>query len=214
MLSTVGFGLLDSAPGLDIARFVEGVGGACSWAGGLAWIVAATPPERRGAVMGTALGTAIGGSLFGPPIGALASAVGRPALFCAAGGRTRRCCSSRSASCPDRRGTSDQPVADVLRVLHRPALAGAMWLMVLPAIVSGVFNVLGPLRLHRLGAGAGVIGATFLAGAGLEAADLARRRALLRSPRPHAAAARRHWLRSRSAWAASRCPPQRWHWGC
>src|SRR5580698_6287642 len=50
-LSTVGFALLDTAPVLDIARFVEGVGGACSWAGGLAWIVAATAPERRGAVM-------------------------------------------------------------------------------------------------------------------------------------------------------------------
>ena len=44
-----------------------------------------------------------------------------------------------------------------------------MWLMVLPAIVSGTFNVLGPLRLHELGAGAGVIGLTFLVAAGIEA---------------------------------------------
>ena len=45
-----------------------------------------------------------------------------------------------------------------------------MWLVALPAIASGMLNVLGPLRLHRLGAAAGVIGATFLAAAGLEAA--------------------------------------------
>jgi len=75
--STVAFGWLNSALSLDLARFVEGVGGACSWAGGIAWIVAATPVQRRGAVIGRALAMAIGGSLFGPAIGAVASAVGR-----------------------------------------------------------------------------------------------------------------------------------------
>src|SRR5437588_3689648 len=37
--STLAFGFLHDAALLDGARFVEGVGGACSWAGGLAWIV-------------------------------------------------------------------------------------------------------------------------------------------------------------------------------
>jgi MFS family permease len=168
-LSTVGFALLDTAPGLDIARFVEGVGGACSWAGGLAWIVAATAPERRGAVMGTALGWAIGGSLLGPAVGALASAVGRPVLFCVLAA-VPVALLVPIGKLADRRGTSDQPVAEVVRILRRPALAGSMWLMALPAVFSGVFNVLGPLRLHGLGAGAGVIGAVFLVGAGLETA--------------------------------------------
>ena len=45
-----------------------------------------------------------------------------------------------------------------------------MWLVALPAIASGLVNVLGPLRLHALGAGAVVIGAAFLAGAAIEAA--------------------------------------------
>jgi MFS family permease len=40
----------------------------------------------------------------------------------------------------------------------------------LPAVASGLVNVLGPLRLHQLGAGAAVIGAAFLAGAAIEAA--------------------------------------------
>jgi MFS family permease len=168
VISTVGFGLLRSVVGLDLARFVEGVGGAFAWAGGLAWIVAVTAPERRGAVMGRALGTAIAGSLFGPAIGALASATGRAALFCALAAFASLLLVP-IAMRPDARSTSGQPVSDVLRVLHRPAMAGAMWLMVLPAIVSGSFNVLGPLQLHRLGASAGVIGVTFLVGAAIEA---------------------------------------------
>lgn len=168
IVSTVGFALLHTASGLDLARFVEGVGGACAWAGGLAWIVATTPPAQRGAMMGRALGTAIAGSLFGPAIGALATVTGRAALFCALAAMTTLLLLPIAAQRQPRE-SSGQPIAEVLRVLHRPALAGAMWLMLLPAVVSGAFNVLGPLQLHHLGAGAGVIGATFLVGAALEA---------------------------------------------
>jgi MFS family permease len=45
-----------------------------------------------------------------------------------------------------------------------------MWLVALPAIASGMINVLGPLRLQRFGAPATAIGATFLAAAAIEAA--------------------------------------------
>jgi MFS family permease len=79
--STVAFALLHNAALLDAARFVDGVGGACSWAGGLAWIVAETPADQRGAMIGRALGAAIGGALFGPVIGTVATATGRPAAF-------------------------------------------------------------------------------------------------------------------------------------
>ena len=44
-----------------------------------------------------------------------------------------------------------------------------MWLVALPAMASGAINVLGPLRLGRLGAGAVGIGATFLVAAAVEA---------------------------------------------
>jgi MFS family permease len=47
-------------------------------------------------------------------------------------------------------------------------VAVALWLMLLPALCSGILNVLGPLRMHRLGAGAVAIGATWLVAAGLE----------------------------------------------
>ena len=44
-----------------------------------------------------------------------------------------------------------------------------MWLVALPAVASGVINVLGPLRLGQLGASAAAIGATFLVAAAAEA---------------------------------------------
>src|SRR5262245_58549965 len=39
---------------LDVARFTQGVAGAMIWSGALTWLIAAFPPERRGAVIGTA----------------------------------------------------------------------------------------------------------------------------------------------------------------
>ncbi|HLH13754.1 MAG TPA: MFS transporter [Solirubrobacteraceae bacterium] len=167
VISTIGFAFLQTAAALDAARFLEGVGGACSWAGGIAWIVAATPAPRRGAVMGQALGTAIAGSLFGPAVGALASLTGRGVLF------TALALLALALVVPilalEQPGESSaQPVSAALGILRRPAVAAVIWLMLLPAIVSGLINVLAPLRLHALGAGAGAIGATFLVGAALE----------------------------------------------
>jgi MFS family permease len=118
--------------------------------------------------MGSALGTAIAGSLFGPALGALASATGRAALFSVLAAAALLLLIPVHAL-RDGSESSEQPVIEALRTLRRPPMAGAMWLMVLPAITSGLFNVLGPLQLHHLGAGAAVIGATFLAGAALEA---------------------------------------------
>jgi MFS family permease len=54
-------------------------------------------------------------------------------------------------------------------VLEKPGAILAMWLVALPAVGSGLINVLGPLRLHRFGADAVVIGATFFAAFAVEA---------------------------------------------
>src|SRR4051812_21072183 len=80
-ISSIGFALAGSELVLDLARFVQGLGGACSWAGGLAWLVAASPPDRRGELIGVALGAAIGGSLLGPVLGAAAVALGARPVF-------------------------------------------------------------------------------------------------------------------------------------
>jgi MFS family permease len=166
--STLAFGFVNQPALLDLARFVEGVGGACSWAGGLAWIVADAPPDRRGEMIGGAVGAAIGGALLGPVIGTLATGVGRGPAFSAvvllslvlmiAAGRL-----------PSVHSASGQGLRHVFAALHRRAVLVGIWLVALPAVASGLLNVLGPLRLHALGAAAAVIGATFLAGAGVEA---------------------------------------------
>jgi MFS family permease len=166
--STIAFGLLHDAAPLDIARFVEGIGGACSWSGGLAWIVAETPPDRRGAMIGRALGAAIGGALFGPVIGTLATATGRPASF---GGLAvvAVLLIALTRGLPSHHASSEQGVRNMVAALRRPRIAAGMWLVALPSLASGMINVLGPLRLHRFGAAAAAIGATFLAAAAVEA---------------------------------------------
>src|SRR4051794_137938 len=75
------FGFVDSVWALDAARFTQGAGGGALWAGGLAWLMAAAPRDRRAELMGSALGAAIGGALLGPALGSLASVAGTEVTF-------------------------------------------------------------------------------------------------------------------------------------
>jgi MFS family permease len=167
--STVAFALLHNAAGLDAARIAEGLGGACSWAGGMAWIVAETTSDRRGALIGRTLGAAIGGALFGPVLGALAELIGRAPAFSgivvvalALMVETQRL--------PTRHVDEESRVRDLFVTLRGRGMSSAMWLVTLPALVSGAISVLAPLRLHRFGASAAIIGLTFLLAAAIESA--------------------------------------------
>ena len=168
--SSLAFGLVDNIVLLDAARVLQGLGGACTWAGALAWLIAEVPVQRRGSAIGGALAAGIGGALFGPVIGTLAHAFGRATVFSAVivvAGVLMVAVAILPSPTPF---PGEYGRARLLDQLRRPVIALSMWLVALPAIASGTINVLGPLRLGELGAGAAGIGATFLVAAAIEAA--------------------------------------------
>jgi len=167
-LTTVAFGLADSVWALDLARFLQGVSSAFSWTGGLAWLVAAAEPGRRGALIGSAFGAAIAGALFGPVLGAVASYTGTAPAFGTVAGLAlvlAVAAGATPAAVPER----PQPLARLFGALRARAIQTGVWLTLLPALLFGTLSVLAPLRLSDLGWGAVAVGATFLISAGLEA---------------------------------------------
>jgi MFS family permease len=167
--SSLVFGLVRELVVLDLARFVQGLGSACSWAGAMAWLIGAAPPDRRGALIGTALGAAIAGSLLGPVLGALASAAGQAATFAGVAGVGVLLLGLALREPAPPPGTTAQGTAMVRRVLALPVVRAGMWMVALPALGFGVLNVLVPLRLDALGASQAAVAAAFLAAAAGEA---------------------------------------------
>jgi MFS family permease len=167
-LSTAAFAVVDTPVLLDLARMLEGLGGAGAWAGGLSWLAEGTSPNRRGTVIGQALAAATAGSLLGPLVGALASAIGREIAF----GAVAVLVATMVRAChraPDAGVDSPASIRALARAAGDRRVLGTMWLITLPATISGAMSVLGSLRLHHLGAGAGIIGLTFLLAAAVQA---------------------------------------------
>jgi MFS family permease len=163
--ASLAFALSGSAWALGGARLAQGIGSALSWSGALAWLVAAAPRERRGALIGVTMGAAVFGALLGPVLGAIATVAGVRATFL--GVSLLGVALAVWVAATPGVVAQPQPLSTLFRRADR-RLLGGMWLLVLPALLFGVLAVLVPLKLHAHGWGGVAIGAVFLVTAGVE----------------------------------------------
>jgi MFS family permease len=165
--SSLAFGFAGSIALLDGARFVQGVGGALTWTGGLSWLVNVTPRERRSEVIGTAIGAALGGALLGPVLGAVARSVGPEPTFAVVGALSAGLI---AATLRERDPGRERlgGMRALLRSFRCREIADGMLLVVLIGLYWGVLDVLLPLRLGSLGAAGAVVAGTFVAAAALQ----------------------------------------------
>jgi len=167
-LASLGFAFANHIVLLDAARFIQGVGGACMWAAGMAWLMSAAPADRRGELIGAALSAAIVGVLLGPVLGGAATLLSPEAVFSsvtvvAAG------LACWAWTMPGVEPEESPGIRAMLRALGRPAVLVGFWVFTLPALFSGVIEVLVPLRLDDLGVAGATIGLVFLLSAAVEA---------------------------------------------
>jgi MFS family permease len=167
-LASLGFAFAGNVVVLDSARFIQGVGGACMWSAGMAWLMCASPADRRGELIGSALSAAIVGVLLGPVLGGAATVLSPEAVFSfvalVAGGLA-----VWAWTMPGVEPEASAGVRAMLRALGRPAVLIGFWIFTIPALFSGVIEVLVPLRLDDLGVAGATIGLVFLLSAAVEA---------------------------------------------
>ena len=166
-ITSVVFGLAHSIVVLDLARFAQGVGGALSWTGGMGWLSGAAPPERRGAMMGTAMAAATAGALLGPVLGAIARGVGTGVTFGAVG-VIAAVMLVVVLTFPGREAGVESAQGSLRQALRQPAIARGLWLVACAALLFGTLNVLLPLRIDSAGGSGALIAFVWVVTAALE----------------------------------------------
>jgi MFS family permease len=142
--SSLAFAFAPNVIVLDLARFLQGVGGAFSWAGAFGWLVGAAPAERRGEVIGSAMAAAIVGALVGPAFGAAAAASSPEAVFSSIAVATGVLAvfALRTPPVAPEHATR---LRDLLAAMRQPLVVGGMWLTTLPGLLFGTLGRLLPV---------------------------------------------------------------------
>jgi MFS family permease len=166
VIAGIGFASAGSFWSLFAARIFQGAGSGFTWAGAFAWLLAATPRERRGEMIGTAMGAATFGAMLGPVVGAAAALLGRGVVF----GSIAVLSIGLIVWTLQLTSTPAEPTrfSRMLDALRNGTFLAGMLLMTLGALLFGILAVLAPLHLAAAGWEAAAVGAVWLVAAGLE----------------------------------------------
>ena len=160
-LGSVAFGFADTLWQLLLARGLQGLGAGMAWTSAFSWLIAASPKERRGELIGYGITGATVGSLLGPALGGAAAELGRATVFTVVAVVAVAVVSAASGI-PGPHPGERQGLRDLGRALRHPRVAAGLALVSLPAFCVGVLFVLGPLALDRGGFGPIGITVTFV----------------------------------------------------
>jgi MFS family permease len=166
--ASVAFGFSHHFVLLCSARFIQGAAGALIWSGALTWLITASPPERRGSVIGTALGTAVAGALLGPVLGALAAEIGTELVFSAVLA-VAAALALFASRLPEPQPPEAQDLREVAETIFSRPIVLATAFVAIPSVMFGAVEVLVPLQIAGLGGGHALIAGGFIVGAALEA---------------------------------------------
>ena len=158
-VASLAFALAGEPVALGLARFVQGLSSATTWAGALAWVAVSVDTARRGQALGMVFGLAVFGFIVGPMFGGVADLVGiRPAFAAIALVAAGLAALLLAVEAPPR---EERRPSALRRAIGDRAFVGGLWLNALPALFFGMVDVLVPLRLDDAGYEALAIAAVF-----------------------------------------------------